>query len=229
MSRRMARTGIFAGVLAVVIACAVLIMSQAVYADGADVTLKYGKKAVVSTGIYVGMIDMGSKAKGVKKITMTSSNKKVAKPINGIASADFPYPHFQCGKAGTTTLKIKIKKKSGTKTYKMKLKVVKYKNPVAKFKLSGKNYAKKFKKSIYADVQRPNAKDKVAVKAAKGWKIKKIVHFYVSGDKYIEKKIKNGSKVKWKTDFDSIMVTLVNKKKGLTENITLSNMNPDLL
>ena len=222
MTKRMARTGLFAGVLAVVIVCAVMVASQTAYADGANGTIKWGKKMTVSKAVYCADIDMGSKFKGAKKVTLKSSNKKVLKPMGYYSEVKALLADI--GKKGTTTLTVKIKTKKGTKTYKGKLKVVAYKNPVSKFKLGSKDLAKKFKSDTYYDYNESKKKTKVSIKAKKGWKVKKITYGYwsTSKDKWVEKKLKNNSSFTLKEDGGQLVVYLYKKSNNQTETLIVT-------
>lgn len=221
MTKRMARTGLFAGVLAMILVCAVMIMSQAVYADGPDGEIKYGKKMTISKASHYAIIEMGSKVKGAKKVTVTSSNKKVIKPDAEMTSY-IKEPVVQVGKKGTATVKIKVKTKKGTKTYKGKIKVIAYKNPMKKVKLGGKDITKKFKSSLYYSYTGEPGKTKFSIKPAKGWKVKVIRYYRVSGDSAKSKKIKNNSTITWKQN-DWVVFYMYNKSKNLTESYMISH------
>lgn len=228
MKRTMTRTGLSAAVLGVVLACAMLLMAQTVYADsptGVTPTgvIKWGKKMTVSTEAYGAIVDMGSKVKGAKSITIKSSNKKVATNIKDYTD-EMKVPVLNIEGKGTTNLTIKVKTKKGTKTYKGKLKVVKYKNPIKKFKLSGKNVAKKFKKYPFGDYTVKSKKSKLVIKPNKGWKVKKIEHVYGYSGKF--HKVKNNSTIKWK-DSGMLYITMYNKSKNQTETLFLSYTEPE--
>ncbi len=224
MTRTAKRTGIVAAVFAVIIACALLIATQTAYADGANGEIKYGKKMTVSNKVYSATINLGSKDNGAKDITIKSSKKKVAGPSYYDKSQN--YLMLMINKKGTTKLTFKVKKKSGTKTYKGTLKVIAYKNPVKKLTLGGKNITKKFKNDTYYAFQPSDkAKEKIVVKAAKGWKVKKITHSYMNNSftKFYQKKVKNGGTVKWaKNDSDTVTVTMYNKSRNQTELLMIS-------
>ena len=222
MTRTAKRTGIFAAVFAVIIACALLIATQTSYADGYAGTMKYGKKITVSIQNSVVMVDFGKKAKGAKDITVTSSNKKVAKGLG--FNKEEKQLALEIKKKGTAKLTFKIKTKSGTKTYKATLKAVAYKNPAKKITLGGKNITKKFKSHVYYDYKLKGKKAKISIKGNKGWKVKTIVHTYYTDDftNYHVKKVKNGGTIKWaKNDSDTVIVTMYNKSKNQTESLLI--------
>ena len=176
--------------------------TESANADGAVLSVaKYAKTVKYHTGATysdVVVLDMGSKLKGAKSVKVTSSKKSVVKP--------FSYDKSWGGglllnikKKGTAKLTIKVRKGSKTKKYKVKVKVVKYKNPFKTFKVGKKNFASKFKKSMIADYHNSlGSKQKVSVKLSGGKKLRKITYyaFNYESDKEITKNIKNNSTIK---------------------------------
>lgn len=213
--------------IALCLAAAVILIPQTEQAAAAPVNKQAYKKSLTISNVdkYI-EIDMGKKAKGAKEITVKSSKKSVIKPASGWKSV-----YVNVKKTGKATLTIKVKKKSGTKTYKCKLKVVKYKKPVTKFTLGARNYAGSFSKGTYGMIRNASASAKLSVKAAKGWKVKKIKYtasaYNRASRKYtnISKTLKNGKNVSLKTAAgwsQQITVTLYNKKQKRTETLTLA-------
>lgn len=216
MTKKFIKSGLFVSVLAVLIACSAMF----VYADGPDGSAVYGKKITISKASYYVLIDMGKKGNGAKKVTIKSSNNKVLKPDNSMTSY-IKAPVFKVGKKGSANITIKIKNKSGTKTYKSKVKVVAYKNPVKSVMLGETNLAKKFKSKTYFSGYSPASNsEKINIKPASGWKVKSIVQMYFDGDDFKDKKIKNGGTIKWRGD-DRIIVTLKNASKNQIEELII--------
>ena len=174
----------------------------------------------------------GKKIKGAKKITIKSSNKKVVNVDYYPGNGDYVYPkrayykgwfYISPLKKGTARITITIKKKN--KKYKIRSVVhsAKYKNPIKKFKIRKKNLSKKYKKmTFYQSKFKFKKKDRVDIKARKGWKIKKLYLWYMNTKtgKYKKMKIKNHKKFKAKKDAD-IVAELYNKKKHQYVTITM--------
>ena len=224
-----ARLGLWC--IALCLAAAVILIPQTEKALASPVNkTAYHKNLTISDADKYIEIDMGKKAKGAKKITVKSSKKSVIKPSAG--EKDFyRSAYINVNKTGKATLTIKVKKKSGTKTYKCKVKVVKYKKPVTKFALGARNYAGSYSKGTYGMIRNTAASAKLSVKAAKGWKIKKIKYtasaYNKDSRKYtkISKTLKNNKSVSLKTAAgwsQQIAVTVYNKKQKLTETLTLA-------
>ena len=102
--------------------------------------VKYATSKVISRGNPYVYVDLGKKWDGNKKLTVRSSNDRVVKPEGD------GYPVLNLKKAGTATVTFK----TGGKSYKMKFKVLAYKNPVKLFSVGGKKIAGKFKSSSTA-------------------------------------------------------------------------------
>ena len=172
--------------LAAIVACAMVFVPQNTFAGGAINTAKFAKKMTVSTSSGMVMISMGKKLNGAQSVTIKSSNKKVAYATPYSKGDKYIYVGIE--KKGTTKLTVKVKKKSGTKTYKGKLKVVAYKNPAKKITLNGKNITSKFKKTnYYESTARAGNKTPLTIKAKKGWKVKEIRHISYGTAKTIAK------------------------------------------
>ncbi len=115
-------------------------------------------------------------------------------------------------KAGKSTLKYTIK----GKTYKVKCVVVKYKNALAKLKIGNVDLTKKFKKRTTANITSMPV-GKLAVKAAKGWKIAEITG---SLEDFSDYKLGNSFTVREGTN--EIMICMKNKKTKKVREIYLS-------
>lgn len=216
MTKKLMSTGLFIGVLATVIACSAFFA----YADGPDGSAVYGKKITISKASHYVLIDMGKKGNGAKKVTVKSSNKKVLKPDNSMTEY-IKAPVFKIGKKGTATATIKIKTKSGTKTYKSKVKVVAYKSPVKSVVLGETNLADKFKSKTYFSSYSPaSEEEKIVIKSANDWKVKTIMQMYFEDDGFQNTKIKNGGNIKWHGD-DRIIITMKNEAKNQIEELVI--------
>ena len=133
-------------------------------------------------------------AANAKKSGVKSSNKKVAR-VTAVDNSEYLYEdsfnkeshkHFGCyvrlklKKAGTTVVTCK----SGGKTYKRKVTVKKYVNPVSSVTITGvnkgKNIAGKTKKKNYVNFKGVKcANSKITVVPKKGWTLENI-HFFNS-------------------------------------------------
>ena len=93
------------------------------YADE-FISIKYAKSVTISYGKieYAFKVNMGSKTKGAKTVTISSSNSKVVWPSTDAAKYE-KWVVFVPEKPGKAVLTIKVKKGSGTKTYKMNITV----------------------------------------------------------------------------------------------------------
>ena len=158
-------------------------------------------------------IAFGDMKAGKKITSVKSSNKKVAtvKVMKGQSGPT--YIMITMKKVGTTKISYKLGGKKKTAV----LKVVKWKNPVKSFKIGSTNYASKFKKAVNFTESIDLSAKRVAVKAARGWKVVKIL-YYAGGD--MPKKIKNGTTLPNGTSF--VSVVLKNKKTKAVENVVVS-------
>ena len=200
-------------VMAVLVAMLCLMMgARTAYAGGAnDITTFKGKTTVVflQKNQMLAYSDMKS---GKKLTSAKSSNKKVATIKAMKADGGYTYLLLTMKKAGTTKITYKLAGKKKTVT----LKVVKWKKPVKSFKIGSTNYASKYKKSSFFQTKTDIGGQTVKVKAARGWKVKKI-SYYAGGDSL--KKIKNGKKLPSGTTY--VCVDLKNKKTNAVETVAL--------
>lgn len=181
--------------------------------------VKYATSKVISRGNPYIYVDLGKKWDGNKKLTVKSSNNRVIKPEGD------GYPVLNLKRAGTATVTFK----TGGKSYKMKFKVLAYKNPVKLFSVGGKKIAGKFKSSSTAWLKYTGSKPTIKVTPNKGWKLKSIKYeaykYDEATDTYTRyvKTVKNKTSVKLKgSSWDSyIVVKLYNSNKKLTETLKL--------
>ena len=197
-------------------------------ANAAEQNLKYSANLTLTTEGSYNIIF----PEKIKKAT--SSNPKVFNLINyedGYAD-DFENPKAfvinNLRKPGQTI--VTFTGKSG-KVYTMNLTVVKYKNPVKKFKIGSKNVASQFKKKNFGwhSIKRTQ-KQKISIKAKKGWKIVEMDYSDYNLNKPV-KKIKNNKYVTLKYYSSSrndmsastiIHVKLKNKVTGAFSIISLT-------
>ena len=196
-----------------------------VNADGGFITKKYAKKVTVSTGWKYYHIDMRSKLKGAKKITIKSSKKAVAKVDKSVKKYG---PMVQVKKPGTAKITTTVKKGKKTKKYTTKLKVVKYQNPFKSATLAGKSFKGLYKKGISASEYFGEVQGKMVIKPRKGWKVKKIREeitvYDDNGDVDTKfRTIKNNSTTINLADGNehAFVITMYKKKANLTEQIFL--------
>lgn len=124
-------------------------------------------------------------------------------------------------KTGTTKVTFEVaygENGSKTKNFSFTLSIVKYKNPVSKFLIGGKNYASGFKDShVQFEILQKNEKKTVSVKGKSGWKVISIESRPYSGP---PKKFKNNSKIDLNLSM-FLAVTLQNKKTKCMEELRL--------
>jgi hypothetical protein len=223
-------------VLSVILAATALIPTETVKADSI-LTVSYAKTMTVSTGgngeYYC---EMSGSVKNIKKVKVTSSNKKVI--YIGAMDGDSTGFVFTALKAGSANLTIKATLTSGkTKTYKAKVKAINYSNPIKSLKIGSKELASKFKKDIYASYNNKTDSEKLSIKLKSGWTLKSIKHVYYetvpnedsSGDaseayETIEEKtvkIKNGGKITYVDNEGSLIIKAYNKKTKVTETLEI--------
>lgn len=206
----------FAVMVMVIVAMAMLLPAQAKEARADDFNdAKYKKKVTVYKDYVPVWLNMGSRDNGAKKITVTSSKSSVVK-VNKYALADKMIV-FDTKSKGKATLTIKIKKKSGTKTYKCKVKVVGYSTPVKSLKLAKHSFTKKCKKkNKYLNYSPKHKTEKVTVKCKRGWKVK-IKHIWFTANSH-SKSLKSGSKVTYRknAEFECITYVFYNKSRNYT-------------
>ena len=212
-------------IFAVAFSMIIIPQTSVVKADEIGTLLEYSKSMTLATGTYT--IDFGKKFNNEKdKIKVTTSDKRVA-------AVEKDFPTIELKKKGTAKIKFTVTKKNGKKkTYKMTVKVFKYKNPFKSIKLGSEQYRSKFKKNQGFEIEKKEGKYKISVKPAKGWTVQKIVHAWydtdkngeLDFDKLIEKKVKNNKKISVKEEslISWLTVYMYNKKTGVTEMMEFS-------
>ena len=178
---------------------------------------KYKKNITVYKDYIPVWVNMGSKINNAKGMTVKSSKPSVIK-VNKYAIADRMVV-FDTKKTGKATLTIKIKKSSGTKTYKCKVKVVKYSSPAKSVKIAKKSFTKTFKKkNCYPVRKAKNLREKVRVKCKSGWKVTIYHTWMTSGGDFHKKTVKNGGKVKYRksAEFECLVFSFYDKSRNYT-------------
>lgn len=181
-----------------VVAIAMLAPMQldAAHADSFN-PAKYKKKITVYKDYIPVEVQMGSKIKGAKKVTVTSSKSTVAK-VNKEA-AKYKMVVFTAKKKGKAKLTIKIKKSSGTKTYRTTVKVVGYSSPAKSVKIAKQSFTKKFKAKNSSPTRKAKKlSEKVRVKCKSGWKVKIYQRWITNSGDIHYKVVKNFTKIKYK-------------------------------
>ena len=153
-----------------------------------------------------------------KPANLKSSNASIIKPVVKIK---YGYTKYVSKKFGNATVTFTLnytneKGKAITEKVTEKHKVVKYACPIASFKIGSKDYTAKFKKVPQARAKSA-LEGKLAVKAAKGWTIKKIrqVNSAITSGEFVpQKKLSNGSNVKIAKDDSSAIEVICYNKKG---------------
>ncbi len=107
---------------------------------------------------------------GAQVTNLKSSNTKVLKASWNSNDGDLVMLRLR--KAGKAVVSFNVVYNGQTTSLKSTITVKKYQRPCATFKVGSKNYASKFKKnSYYVTSHKKTPKNKVTVKAAKGWKL----------------------------------------------------------
>ncbi len=194
--------------LSIIIACCVAVAfvviptTNSVYANDWG-AVKYAKKITV---IYTGgeddtdlIINMGAKAKNAKKITVTSSNKKIAIPWKSSwTKLPKKYAGAVIKKPGKVTLTIKVTNKNNkSKKYKCKVTALAYENPFQTFAVGTMDLLPLFDSPsahIYQTEQAVTGQLSIAPKA--GWVIDQIEYsknYGGNGDEEpVRKEVKDG-------------------------------------
>lgn len=131
---------------------------------------------------------------GAQVTNLKSSNTKVLKASWN--SNDGELVMLRLRKAGKAVVSFNVVYNGQTTSLKSTITVKKYQRPCATFKVGSKNYSSKFKKNSYYMTSHKNTpKNKVTVKAAKGWRLDGI--WYSKLDGTDDKRIKNNSRVRF--------------------------------
>ena len=182
-------------------------------ANAQERTIKYKQNLVLSKeNTFASNLLFPEKVK-----SCTSTNKNILNP--DMVVLDEKSVAIYTNKAGKTELS--FVGKSG-KIYTINLTVVKYSNPVSKFKIDSKNYASKFKKSSMPALT-SSGKQKISIKAKKGWKVVDLHYtFYNYSGKIKTKKFKNNRSVNISKKYSGFIdATLKNKKTNAITILTL--------
>ena len=203
----------------------------------------YVKDGDFSPNAYYFWRDSIKDGKRAWKITISSSNCKVAVPIydvfvDGIQVWPAGFVTKKPGKATLTVNVYKSKKSKKAKRYKCKLTVKKYSNPFKKVSFAGKDITKKYNKTRYKSVNIDAEDGKLVVKAKKGWKIVQIFFEPLyKGDEWIEdyrelyrgRYIKSGELIDLPTDITENRIEfyiMVKRKKTGEERVWTLTVNP---
>ena len=154
------------------------------------------------------------------EIVKVKQSKKIAKITIEDNKSDIYIKPLKTGKA---TLTVTVKNGSETEVYKIKLTIVKYKNPVKGFKVGGKEYKNKFNKRTFyvAKVPKKDRVVKFRVKTKKGYKARTATYFYETEDGMKAVQVKNGQKFLLRAAKGSFQINLVNKKNGNVDNLVV--------
>lgn len=209
--------------LAVMVAFGLMIVPSAVpvHADGFVCgSVKYAKKITlyaIEQDVNVYELKMGTKLKNAKSVKVTSSKKKVLEPFGYYKGEKNLY--INARKAGSATLTVKVKKSSGTKTYKVDVKVKKGSVPFKSFKVGKKNITSKYKHTQYAEVKvANNSKQKISIKVKNGCKVKSIKCnvWNEKTEKHNTKTINNNSTIKVKKENTDLYISIYDKDSKIT-------------
>lgn len=135
------------------------------------------KQTWYRTGTSADVVSTYAEEKGsYSKVSVTSSNPGVIKVKTAGKKSKVSVKIQKAGKAVLTYNFYKGNKKKSLRTEKITVKVVKYVNPFASFKVGGSNIAAKFNKphsaeSIADFVVESDAVGKLDLKLKKGWKL----------------------------------------------------------
>ena len=118
-------------------------------------------------------------------------------------------------KPGTTKLSYTWKGKK----HSVKIKVLKYKNPVKSFKIGGKQFKSAFRKYTTNNVKDAIVKGKSAITPAKNWKVKSIKYHIYNDSVDKDVKVRNKGKLPRVDTF--VSVRLKNAKTKAVQDLTL--------
>lgn len=216
--------------LAVLLAFSMIFAFRAESASAAPVkTIKYKSTLTISTSDRYVSLDMGSRLNKAKSVKVSSSKNSVvkARAVNNSKKSVC----LAIKRKGKATLTIKVKRSGKTKTYRCRVKAVKYRCPVKRFRVGSHDLAASFRKSTFASFTNSDAKSTVSIRAAKGWKVSRISvkasRYDPETKKYVTRNttIKNGTTASLKTKAgwsQYIVVTMYKKKTKLKETLTVA-------
>ena len=156
-------------------------------------TLKFHKSIALMKGDEVGHVIRNS-VRSDKVLGLKSSNTSVVS-VKKMPFLDDYTITLKAKKTGTSIVSFKVKRKNGkTYSFKSKVTVYNYTNPLNVCKFGRKDYKKSFdKKTMVPVVKGYPKKAKVCITAKKGYKIDAI--YYSEHGTGRQRKIKNGSTV----------------------------------
>lgn len=180
--------------------------------------LKFAKSITLMKGQEVGYGIMNF-AKTDKVVKVKSSNKKVVSVKSEKSPEGYDYTiNMKAKKAGTSTITLTVKRKSGKRyTFKTKVRVYNYANPLKKCTFGETDYTKRFDKNYSTNVPLKTAKtEKINAVAKKGYKI--IGIYYGTYGDGTQKKIKNGSTITL-DDMHYVRIDYKNTAKKYTQEL----------
>ena len=177
-------------------------------------SMSFSKEIKMHTGTggdYVYTVaNMPSNGK-IKNITI--SNKKIA-----TVTAYNNQINIKPKKPGNATLKFTVKYGSKKQNFSAKLKIYKYSNPIASYKVNGKEMKSKFAKTSSYNMNWKKAKKiKFIVKAKSGWTITSFFTYNNGKSKYYNT---NSPTINVKPG-NSVQINFTDQKTGLVENIVI--------
>lgn len=207
----------------------VTVVAQAQTLNGEEriVTLYPGSSRVYNSfwGKYVigNITTIAVPSKGIVATNLKSSNPDVAtaalkKGVKGTASQGYTSIYVKAKSVGTTTISYKI----GPTTFKQKITVKPYTNPLSKIKVYGKNITSNFKKqNVYYMSYKKYANKSVRLsyqEAGEDWIINYADYLESVGDMKSDWVQNNGTfKVTKKNS--ALMITAANQQTGATETL----------
>lgn len=198
------------------------VFSPAATVKAADAPSVYGKQtSVMEQKSKVDWIWIEYFPEGAQVTNIKSSNTKVL--TASWKASDGDSVQLKLKKPGKAVVSFDVVYNGQTTSLRSTVTVRKYQRPCATFKVGNKNYASKFKKnSYYFTSHKKTPKNKITVKAAKGWKLDSI--WYSKLDGTTDKRIKNNSRVRFsakKGQEVAIYATFRNKKTKEYQSVML--------
>lgn len=156
-------------------------------------TLKFTKSVALMKGEEIGHVIINS-VRSDKVLGLKSSNTNVVS-VKKMPFLDDYTLTLKAKKTGTSIISFKVKRKNGkTYSFKSKVTVHNYSNPLNVCKFGRKDYKKSFDKKTMVPVAKGYPrKAKVCITAKKGYKI--VAIYYSEHGTGRQRKIKNGSTV----------------------------------
>ena len=156
-------------------------------------TLKFHKSIALMKGEEIGYVIINS-VRSDKVLGLKASNTSVVS-VKKMPFLDDYTLTLKAKKTGTSIISFKVKRKNGkTYSFKSKVTVHNYTNPLNVCKFGRKDYKKSFDKKTMVPVAKGySRKAKVCITAKKGYKI--VAIYYSEHGTGRQRKIKNGSTV----------------------------------